>query len=39
VSAEDDESEADTAATSVVDDGLPHPRVGFILTVLHICSY
>jgi hypothetical protein len=26
-STEDDESEADTAATSVVDDGLPHPRV------------
>lgn len=23
----DDESEADTAATSVADDGLPHPRV------------
>lgn len=29
-STEDEESEADTAATSTVDDGLPHPRVSYI---------
>ncbi len=37
-STEDDESETDTAAPSVVDDGLPHPRVGYILFSLHTCS-
>lgn len=37
-STEDDETEADTAATSV-DDGLPHPRVSSAFCTILICLY